>query len=142
LEESIFFHIEDLPDFELVHDQLHKKWLINLAKAESFTILNLNYVFCSDEYLHKINVEYLNHDTLTDIITFDNSEEDDVIEGDIFISVERVQDNAEKYNVSELNELNRVLAHGLLHLVGYMDKSESDKKLMREKENYYLNLWK
>ena len=87
-------------------------------------------------------MEYLNHDTLTDIITFDNSEEDDVIEGDIFISVERVQDNAEKYNVSELNELNRVLAHGLLHLVGYMDKSESDKKLMREKENYYLNLWK
>jgi len=87
-------------------------------------------------------VEYLNHDTLTDIITFDNSEEDDVIEGDIFISVERVQDNAEKYKVSELNELNRVLAHGLLHLVGYMDKSESDKKLMREKENYYLNLWK
>jgi len=141
LEDSIFFHVEDLPDFELVQDQLRKKWLINLAKSENFTILNLNYVFCSDEYLHKINVEYLDHDTLTDIITFDNSEEDQTIEGDIFISVERVQDNAEKYKVSEFNELNRVLAHGLLHLSGYKDKSDSDKKLMREKENFYLDLW-
>ena len=140
--ETIFFHIEDLVDFSVDTEVKRKEWLVNLAKEESYTIDNLNYIFCSDEYLHKINVDYLDHDTLTDIITFDNSDEKQIIEGDIFISVDRVNENAKEFNVSFFSELNRVLAHGLLHLIGYKDKTDSDKKLMREKENYYINLCK
>ncbi len=140
--DTIFFHIEDLEEFSIDKEDLRKEWLADLAKAENYSINNLNYIFCSDEYLHKINVDYLDHDTLTDIITFDNSDEKQIIEGDIFISVDRVSENANQFNVSFFSELNRVLAHGLLHLIGYKDKTDSDKKLMREKENYYINLCK
>jgi len=95
-------------------------------------------VFCDDDYLHKLNVEFLNHDTLTDIISFDYSV-GKVIQGDVFISVERVAENAIEYKVSFLEELHRVIVHGILHYCGYKDKTEKDAVLMRSKENYYLS---
>ena len=101
-------------------------------------MLELNYIFLNDEALLKINKEYLNHDTYTDIITFDNSEEKKSIEGDIFISVDRIRENAFMFHVSFETEMIRVMAHGLLHLCGYLDKKKKDIKNMREKENYYM----
>jgi len=99
----------------------------------------LNYIFCSDTYLHKINLEYLKHDTLTDIITFDYSEKKQ-ISGDIFISIDRIKENAPKFNQSTDIELNRVLIHGVLHLLGYKDKTPKEKETMRAKEDFYLTL--
>lgn len=115
-----------------------KKWLKETIENEGYQLSELNYIFCSDDYLHKMNVSYLNHDTLTDIITFDNSEEEKKIVGDIFISVERVNDNAKKFGVEFIDELNRVMVHGALHLVGYKDKKKVEQEKMRERENYYL----
>ena len=117
-----------------------RDWFINTAKAEGNSIKELNYIFCSDAYLLEMNQSYLNHDTYTDIITFDNSETDDVLQGDIFISVERVHENAQTFGINEQDELHRVMIHGLLHLVGYGDKSKAEKAKMTEKENYYLAL--
>jgi rRNA maturation RNase YbeY len=108
-----------------------------VAKQEGKKILELSYVFCSDDYLLQINQEYLNHDTLTDIVTFDNSEDPKKIEGDIFISIDRVKENGEKLGTSE-TELERVMVHGLLHLLGYKDKKKEDKALMTEKEDFYI----
>ncbi len=115
-------------------------WLQEIARLEGNEILDLNYILCSDEYLHKINKEYLNHDTYTDIITFDHSEFGKGIEGDIFISINRVQENAITFNVSVNQELHRVMAHGLLHLLGYKDKTESQQGEMRKKEDACLSL--
>jgi probable rRNA maturation factor len=133
----INFNIET-DGFNLKDLRKKKNWLKELAKVEGFKIIELNYIFVSDEQLLEMNVSYLNHDTYTDIITFDNSEQEDKIEGDIFISVERVAENALKFKVSTETELIRVLSHGLLHLCGYLDKKPADVKLMREKEEYYL----
>ncbi len=116
-----------------------KNWIKATILAEKKTLGELNYVFCSDEYLHEMNVEYLQHDTLTDIITFDNSEKKDEITGDIFISVDRVVDNADKFKVSVEDELHRVMVHGVLHLIGYKDKKTEEKETMRFKEIFYLN---
>lgn len=132
----ISFHTEELT-FLLPEKLKHKQWLKTVAAAEGKKIGELNYVFCTDEYLLKINQDYLQHDTLTDIVTFDNSESANLIEGDIFISYERVVENGAKLNTSE-NELQRVMVHGLLHLCGYKDKAKADKSLMTEKEDYYL----
>ena len=115
----------------------HKAWLKDVAKAEGFTIGELNYIFCSDAYLLDINQKYLSHDTLTDIVTFDNSEDPKMIEGDIFISIERVRENAIKFDTKD-SELKRVMVHGLLHLAGYKDKDKAQKELMRNKENEHL----
>ena len=115
-----------------------KKWLKESIEKEGYKLSELNYVFCSDKYLLNMNVSYLNHDTLTDIITFDNSEEDGIIVGDIFISVDRVKENAVKFKVDFIDELNRVMVHGALHLLGYTDKKKADQEKMRERENYYL----
>lgn len=115
-----------------------KKWLKELALAEGKKIVELNYVFCSDEYLLEINKQYLNHQTLTDIITFDQSEHELKIEGDIYISYERVLENGKQLN-TEKNELFRVMAHGLLHLIGYKDKKPEEQITMRSKEDFYLN---
>lgn len=115
-----------------------KKWLKELALAEGKKIVELNYVFCSDEYLLEINKQYLNHQTLTDIITFDQSEHELKIEGDIYISYERVLENGKQLN-TEKNELFRVMAHGLLHLIGYKDKKPEEQVIMRSKEDFYLN---
>jgi rRNA maturation RNase YbeY len=132
----ISFHTEELA-FQLPKKLKHKQWLKTVAAAEGKKIGELNYVFCTDEYLLKINQDYLQHDTLTDIVTFDNSESANLIEGDIFISYERVVENGAKLNTSD-SELQRVMVHGLLHLCGYKDKAKADKSLMTEKEDYYL----
>jgi metalloprotein, YbeY/UPF0054 family len=118
-----------------------KSWLNSLATSEGFQIVELNYIFCSDEYLHKINLEYLNHDTLTDIITFDNSEEENDIEGDIFISIDRVRENAKTHKSELQQELSRVIGHGLFHLMGYKDKEEEEVKAMRRKESEGIKLF-
>ena len=121
-----------------------KSWLKAVAQQENYTIKDLNYIFLNDEDLLKINIEYLQHDTYTDIITFDNSDSltraAKKIESDIFVSLERVEANAKKFNTTYENELHRVLAHGLLHLCGYKDKKKSDVELMRKKEEESLEL--
>ena len=132
----IQFCSEDIT-FSLKEKLKHKAWLNEVAKQEGKKILELSYVFCSDDYLLEINKEYLNHDTLTDIVTFDNSEDPKKIEGDIFISIERVLENGNKLGTSE-TELERVMVHGLLHLLGYKDKKKEDKALMTEKEDFYI----
>jgi probable rRNA maturation factor len=116
-----------------------KKWIKETIESEGYQLKELNYIFCSDEYLLQINQQYLDHDTFTDIITFDNSEEEGKIIGDIFISIERIRENAKTFNVTEARELQRVIIHGTLHLVGYPDKRPADKKVMTEKEDFYLN---
>ena len=134
---AITFHEEDI-SYKLKHKTAVRKWITEAIIAEGCKLGELTYIFCTDEYLLKINRQYLNHDTYTDIITFDNSELDGVIVGDIFISIERIRENAGKFNVTEAHELHRVLIHGTLHLLGYKDKSSSDKKKMTFKENFYL----
>ena len=114
-----------------------RNWITNTIKEENKRIGELTFIFCSDAYLLSINQEYLNHNTYTDIITFNNSE-DDRITGDIFISLERVHENALRFKVSEEDELHRVMIHGTLHLLGYTDKGKDAKALMTSKENYYL----
>ena len=113
-------------------------WINNIIKEEQMIIGELVYVLCNDEYLLKKNIRFLNHNTLTDVITFDYSEKK-IISGDILISTERVVENAKIFNVNYLTELHRVMVHGLLHLLGYKDKIEKDANTMRKKENYYLN---
>ncbi len=132
----ITFLTEDIT-FGLKEKLKHKAWLKDAAKAEGFTIGELNYIFCSDAYLLDINQKYLGHNTLTDIVTFDNSEDPKMIEGDIFISIERVRENAIKFDTKD-SELKRVMVHGLLHLAGYKDKDKTQKELMRNKENEHL----
>ena len=123
--------------FTLEKQDTINKWISNVILSESFKEGDINYVFCDDEYLHKLNMEFLSHDTLTDIISFDYSV-GKIIHGDVFISIERVEENAKIFNNSFLNELYRVLVHGVLHYCGYKDKTEADKKTMRSKEDFYL----
>ena len=127
-------------DFKLAHPRKTARWIENAVLKEKRKIKALNIIFCSDEYLSQINLQYLNHKTLTDIITFDQSENPVSLEGDVFISIPRVQDNAAKFNVTFDQELHRVIIHGVLHLLGYGDKSEAKKKVMRKKEDAYLSL--
>ncbi|MDT0553620.1 rRNA maturation RNase YbeY [Urechidicola vernalis] len=124
-------------EFELFNTDLVSDWLIDVIVNEGFSDGEINYVFCSDEYLLQKNIEFLNHDTLTDIISFDYTM-GKLISGDIFISVERVKENSKDFNVSFNNELCRVMVHGILHYCGYKDKSEEEKSVMRERENFYL----
>ena len=133
----IIFFNEDI-DFKFQGKNNFKAWLKKVADKEGFKIKDLNYIFCSDEYLHKINVDYLDHDTFTDIITFDNSEDKSTIEGDIFVSIERVKENSQTLNTVFDEELKRVLVHGLLHLCGYDDHSVEDKAEMRRLESEYI----
>ena len=135
---TISFFSEDI-DFELIDESNYISWLQNVVESENKISGELSFVFCDDEYLHKINLQYLNHDTYTDIITFDYTEAG-VIAGDIFISIDRVKENALLYNKPFKNELSRVIVHGVLHLAGYKDKSEEESTLMRSKEDFYLNL--
>lgn len=132
----IYFFEEDIR-VPLSNKRAIKAWLHMVAKEEGKKIAELNYIFCSDEYLLQINNEYLNHNTLTDIITFDQSENSAIVEGDIYISYERVLENG-KMLYSEKTELFRVMVHGLLHLLGYKDKKEEEQKTMREKEDYFI----
>ncbi|MAB48708.1 MAG: rRNA maturation RNase YbeY [Flavobacteriaceae bacterium] len=125
-------------DFKLENETKISEWISKAIISENCKEGELNYIFCSDDYLHKINVDFLNHDTLTDIISFDYSVGKE-LHGDIYISVERVEDNAKDFDVSFEDELARVMIHGILHYCGYKDKSDEDAKLMRTKENYYLS---
>lgn len=138
---AINFFSEEIA-FSLPQKLKRKTWLKQISQTENFKIGELNYIFCSDEYLYKINVDYLNHYTYTDIITFDNSEEETIIEGDIFISIDRVKENARKLRQDESTELSRVISHGLFHLMGYKDKSPEQAALMRTKEEFAINLYK
>lgn len=135
----IQFFSEEI-EFSLPETNSLSEHLLNVASNENKVIECINYIFCSDVYLHKINIEYLDHDTYTDIITFDQSEEEGIIIADIFISIDRVKDNANDHAVDFITELYRVLSHGLFHLIGYGDKTDEEKKLMREKEDEFLSL--
>ena len=128
-------------DFDLLRPLKTKKWIKNTSISEGYEIADLNYIFCDDNYLLEINKQYLDHDYFTDIITFDNSEEDNVIEGDIYISVDRVRENAATFQADFETEMRRVLIHGLLHLMGYDDTDEKLKSAMRAKEDQYLLLF-
>ena len=127
-------------EFSLDNEEAIALWLSRVIASESKKEGEINYIFCDDEYLHKINVEYLNHDTLTDVISFDYSVGNE-INGDCFISVERVKDNALDFNVTFDEEIKRVLTHGILHYCGYKDKTESDEAIMRQKEDDKIALF-
>jgi probable rRNA maturation factor len=127
-------------DFTLDNEEAIAAWLTNVITSENKKEGEINYIFCDDEYLHKINLEYLNHDTLTDIISFDYTMGNE-ISGDVFVSVERVKDNANDFNVAFDEELKRVLVHGVLHYCGYKDKGEAEEQLMRSKEDEKIALF-
>lgn len=121
-------------NFTLENSDKIASWIQNIIQSEGFSLGELSYTFCDDDFLHAINVQYLNHDTLTDIISFDYTMGKE-INGEIYISTERVEDNANDYNVSFENELLRVLIHGILHFLGYKDKTPADEAQMRQKED-------
>ena len=125
--------------YKLKHKTALRQWISQTIEAEGFKLKELTYIFCSDSYLLQINQQYLNHDTYTDIITFDNSDIEKVIVGDIFISIERIRENAAKFDIPETDELHRVIIHGALHLLGYKDKTLVTKQKMTLKEDFYLN---
>lgn len=127
-------------DFALTDEAYFTDWITRVIDSENFQIGDLNYIFCSDEYLLQVNLAYLNHDYYTDIITFDYCEAQQ-ISGDIFISIDRVRENAKSFAVSFNEELLRVMAHGLLHLMKYKDKTDEDSSLMRRKENEKIKLF-
>lgn len=127
-------------EFQLENEDFFSEWIEQVVLSEEKILGEVNYIFCDDEYLHKINVEYLDHDTLTDIISFDYSE-GNLVQGDIFISIERVADNASDYDVPFNEELKRDMIHGILHYCGYKDKSDSDEKLMRSKEDEKIKMF-
>lgn len=136
----IHFFCEDI-EYSLPNPDVLRTWLNGVASLENQNIDELNYIFCSDKYLHNINLEYLNHDTYTDIITFDHRDEEATpVVGDIFISLERVKDNADRLSLRFEDERDRVIVHGLLHLLGYDDKTEESKQQMRKKEDACLSL--
>ncbi|MBP8157483.1 MAG: rRNA maturation RNase YbeY [Flavobacterium sp.] len=127
-------------DFNLDNETVYSDWLSKVISSEIKNEGEINYIFCDDDYLLEINQQYLDHDTLTDIISFDYSIGNE-LHGDIFISIERVRDNAQDFNVSFEEELKRVMVHGVLHYCGYKDKSETDEKLMREKEEEKMKMF-
>ena len=131
----ILFNYET--DFILNEEQIIQDWIMNVVKENGFKVGEINYVFCDDEYLHKLNVEFLKHDTLTDIISFDNTL-GKLLNGDIFISIDRIKDNAKDFKVTFEEELHRVMIHGVLHYMGFKDKSDDDKREMRNQENQAL----
>jgi probable rRNA maturation factor len=116
-----------------------KNWLTNVIREEKNSLQYINYIFCSDKYLSELNKRYLHHNTYTDIITFPGLSNPLKISGDIYISIERIKENAEKYQQSFEKELARVMVHGILHLLGYQDKTPRDRELMTRKEDFYLD---
>ncbi|RKR14805.1 rRNA maturation RNase YbeY [Maribacter vaceletii] len=127
-------------NFSPIDATVYSNWIISILESENFILGNLEYIFCDDAYLLKINQEYLNHDTFTDIITFDYSE-GKTIGGDIFISIERVKENASNFNVNFTNELQRIMAHGILHLLGFKDKTKEESLVMRKKEEEKIKMF-
>lgn len=126
-------------DFKLENESKTSEWIQTCIEKEGFELGELNYIFCDDAYLHKINVEFLQHDTLTDIISFDYTM-GSLVGGDIFISTERVADNANDFDTTFTNELHRVIIHGVLHYMKYKDKTAEEKEIMRSKENECLEI--
>ena len=137
---AISFFSEDT-SFRYSNRNKTKKWLRLIATNYNYQILDLNYIFCSDDYLLQINRDYLDHDTYTDIITFDNSDIEQEISGDIFISIDRIRENASYFENSDFEETLRVLSHGLFHLLGFNDKTPPEKKVMRRKETEAIKLF-
>jgi len=137
---NILFFNEDIKLPEADFDKL-KNWIAHTISSEGKEGGNINFIFCSDEYLLEVNQKYLNHDYFTDVITFDYSYES-LISGDIFISYERIADNSKEYNYDIDEEFRRICVHGVLHLLKYNDKSNSEKLLMTTKENFYLEKYK
>ncbi|TBV28306.1 rRNA maturation RNase YbeY [Meridianimaribacter sp. CL38] len=125
--------------FQLSNETVFEQWIKETIQNEGCSLGDINYIFCDDDYLHKINVEFLDHDTLTDIISFDYSVGKQ-LHGDIYISVERVEDNAKDFKVDFDVELSRVIIHGILHYCGYKDKTDEDAKVMRAKEEQYMKV--
>lgn len=125
-------------NFELDNEDKLSSWISNTISDEGFKEGEINYIFCDDAYLLNLNMEFLDHDTLTDIISFDYTM-GKLISGDVYISIDRVRENAKDFNVSFENELSRVMIHGILHYCGYKDKTDSDTSEMRSKENYYIS---
>ena len=136
-EEAIQFHAEEI-DFELPNSDAIIHWVKATIAAEGYQLNRLNFIFCNDTYLHQINLTFLDHDTLTDIITFPYHHKGEAIESDLYISIDRIRENAAKFEVSFLTELKRVIIHGVLHLCGYGDKTKQEKQIMRARENFYL----
>ena len=134
----INFYAEN--DFSLENEELYVDWIKKVIESESRKTGEISYIFCDDEYLLKLNREYLDHDTFTDIISFDDSI-GNTLNGDIFISTERVSENAKEFNVSFDEELRRVMVHGVLHFCGYIDKSAEDRAKMREKEEEKMKMF-
>ncbi|MDX8552318.1 rRNA maturation RNase YbeY [Tenacibaculum sp. 1B UA] len=126
-------------EFQLNNEENTSKWIQECIEKEGFELGEINYIFCDDAYLHKLNIEFLQHDTLTDIISFDYTL-GKLVGGDIFISIERVNDNANEFGTSFKDELHRVIIHGILHYMKYKDKTEKEKQMMRSKENECLEI--
>lgn len=138
MKSSVFFHFEDL-HFSLSNRKKIKAWLYICCAKEKKILGDLNYIFCSDNYLLQVNRKYLNHNYLTDVITFENTFSEE-ISGDVFISYDRIKDNAKAFRQNREDELHRVMVHGLLHLIGYSDKNPEQQKVMKAKEDFYLSL--
>jgi len=139
---AVINYFSQKPRFRLKNPSKTSSWIKKTIKSEGATLISLNYIFCTDEYLREMNIRFLNHKTYTDIITFNYNPSETEIEGEIYISIDRVHENAEIFNIDFPTELNRVIIHGVLHLLGYNDKNKSQKKAMREKEDSYLSLLK
>lgn len=135
----ITFHSQDI-DFKIATPSKVSNWIRQLIQLETFSLKTLNIIFCSDNYLLSINKNFLDHDYYTDIITFDNSDSPTLVEGDLFISIDRVRDNSITFLINFFDELCRVIIHGVLHLVGYNDKTVFEISVMRQKEDFYLSL--
>ena len=127
-------------DFELGNEEAFSSWISKVITSENKKEGEINFIFCDDDYLHKLNVEYLDHDTLTDVISFDYSVGNE-LHGDVFISTERVSDNAKDFNIAFEEEIKRVIIHGILHYCGYKDKSQDEEALMRSKEEEKINMF-
>ena len=125
-------------DFQLDNEDQRRHWITETIVSENCIEGDINYIFCDDNYLLDLNQEYLDHDTLTDIISFDYSVGKE-LHGDIFISIDRVLENAGKFSVNDADEIDRVMIHGILHYCGYKDKTEDEKRIMRAKEDFYLS---
>lgn len=134
---KIYLHSADKAA-NIKHKALVKTLIVGLFKEEGAALEQLSYIFCSDAYLLQINQQFLNHDTLTDVITFPLSEVGDPVYGEVYLSTDRIEENAKTFHVEYQNELLRVMIHGALHLCGYTDKSKAQQSQMREKEDYYL----
>ncbi len=127
-------------EFQLIDKTRYSQWIAELIKQQGKILGEISYIFCSDDYLHELNLAHLNHDTLTDIITFDYTHAG-IISGDLFISVDRVKENAASFQVDFLLEMKRVMAHGVLHLIGFNDKTTAEKKVMRKEEDKAISLF-